>query len=83
MIAATLADGRTVMFEKGKFEISSGSLPDALGRPQTAVRGEEVREGREIRNERVTAIVEPGTGEHARAALLAIDATILIDDGDA
>ena len=42
MIVAELQDGRTVTFEKGRLAISSGSVPDALGRPQTAVRGEEV-----------------------------------------
>lgn len=80
MIVAELGD-RTITFSDGAFLVTPPSdVPAALGRPVTAVRGVERMEGEIPVNERVSVVVDPGTAEHARAALTKLGATVIFDD---
>jgi hypothetical protein len=80
MIAAKLPDGRDVMWENGRFSTIDQNVPAALERPVKTFRSEERVEGRLVEIARVEVIVQPGTAEHARAALLSIGAVRFIDD---
>lgn len=83
MILATVND-QTFAFVDGKISTSpDGTIPAALERPVLAVRGvERVDDGNPV-NERVQVKVEPGTGEHFRAAILKLGGLIDFDGGDA
>jgi hypothetical protein len=76
---------RDLIFADGVIMSSDPSIPvpDELGRPQTSVNAIDRIEGGQPISERIETIVEPGSGEHARAAFLKIGAVIEFDGGDA
>jgi len=77
-------EGRDLIYSDGSFSASTPEpLPDELGQPQTAIRGETVVEDGLPSDVRSEAVVGPGTGEHARAAFRKLGATVIFDGGDA
>lgn len=82
MIVAVVNE-QTVVFVDGRIEVETGTVPERLERPVKAIRAvERVESGLPV-IERVEAVVQPGTGEHFRAAVRATGGRIEFDGGDA